>query len=86
VQEEAAYLISRQEAETVCNKKRTGQDEAPQGQLPPPMPLLSQFHHFSIAYSKFESISGLNHSSGQCPCDLIVSGNALTDTLENVLY
>jgi hypothetical protein len=40
------------------------------------------FHHLEIVYSTFKSINGLNHSLGQRPHDLIMSGNVLTDTPE----
>jgi hypothetical protein len=37
-------------------------------------------------YLDFESISGLNHSVGQSPYDLIVSGNAVTEEPRSVFY
>jgi hypothetical protein len=46
---------------------------------------LAQFNHFLIIYSNFEFINGLNHSLGQIPQDLIVSGNTPTDLPRGIL-
>jgi hypothetical protein len=58
---------------------------SPNDLLPLTRPHLPQLQHLSMVYSDFEFISGLNHSLDQSPHDLIISGNALTDTPRGVL-
>jgi hypothetical protein len=49
-------------------------------------PTFPQFYHLPDVSSNFESVDGVNHWLGQSPHGLVISGNALTDTLSGVLY
>jgi hypothetical protein len=84
---EAAYLMVVRKLREGTNRARAETHPSkthPSDALPPNRPHPPQFHHLSIVYSDFDSVNGFNHRLGQSPHDLIISGNALTDTPRSV--